>query len=89
MKGSESGPVLVAGNPGKSRLLQAVRQEDPNLKMPPDGKLSDAAIAALECWIEIGLPWPDSRSRAVPRPIRLPGGGTGPFSPSRCQPSRR
>ena len=62
-KGSESGPVLLAGKPEESRLVRAIRYNDKNLQMPPDGKLADEAIAALTRWVEIGLPWPESARR--------------------------
>src|SRR5262249_56614780 len=39
MKGSDSGPVVVPGEPDKSLLIQAVRQQD-NVKMPPKSKLT-------------------------------------------------
>lgn len=61
-KGSESGPVLLAGKPEESRLVRAIRYNDKNLQMPPDGKLPDEAIAALTRWVEIGLPWPEAPS---------------------------
>src|SRR5262249_37021680 len=38
LKGSDNGPVITAGDPGKSPLIQAVRQEG-EIKMPPKGKL--------------------------------------------------
>jgi hypothetical protein len=58
MKGSDSGPVVVPGEPDKSLLIQAVRQQD-NVKMPPKGKLSDQAIDTLTAWVKMGAPWPD------------------------------
>ena len=48
--------AIVPGDPESSRLIQAVHYDDPDLKMPPDGKLPDEAIQALETWVtnEIG-----------------------------------
>ncbi len=63
LKGGESGPGVMAGKPEESLLLQAVRHEG-GLKMPPDGKLSDTQIAALEKWIAAGAVWPGTE--AVP-----------------------
>ncbi|MGE0609561.1 MAG: DUF1549 domain-containing protein, partial [Pirellulales bacterium] len=60
LQGGDSGPVVVLGKPEESRLLHAVRYNDPDLQMPPEGKLSPTAIAALRNWIELGLPWPES-----------------------------
>jgi hypothetical protein len=58
LKGSESGPVVVPGNPGQSTLIRAVRQEG-ELKMPPKRKLPTEAIDALAAWIKVGAPWPE------------------------------
>ncbi len=46
--------VVVPGKPGESRLLQAIRYADPNLQMPPTGKLPDAVIADFASWIAAG-----------------------------------
>src|SRR5262245_45497866 len=39
-EGGANGPALVAGEPAKSLLIKAVRYEDKQLRMPPDGKLT-------------------------------------------------
>ncbi|MCA9128748.1 MAG: DUF1553 domain-containing protein [Planctomycetales bacterium] len=52
--GSDSGQVIVPGDPQSSRLMQALRYDDPDLKMPPDGKLPAATLAAIERWIARG-----------------------------------
>src|SRR5579871_2892309 len=57
LKGGDRGPTMTAGDPGHSRLLEAVRQTGA-LKMPPDGKLAAAEVKALEDWIRMGAPWP-------------------------------
>ena len=48
LKGGESGTVLVPGNPGQSRLIEAVRYATPELQMPPRRRLSDEQVAALK-----------------------------------------
>src|SRR5688500_8473165 len=53
-RGGFLGPAIVPGKPTESRLLLALRYADPNLAMPPDGKLSDAIIADFERWISGG-----------------------------------
>jgi hypothetical protein len=58
LKGGARGPVIVAGKPGQSRLLQAIRYSDPQLQMPPAGKLPDAVAADFETWIAAGAPDP-------------------------------
>ncbi len=40
-KGGTRGPALVSGEPGRSLLLKVVSYSDPDLRMPPPGKLSD------------------------------------------------
>jgi Protein of unknown function (DUF1549)/Protein of unknown function (DUF1553)/Planctomycete cytochrome C len=46
--------VVTAGKPEQSRLLQAIRYTDPDLQMPPTGKLPDSVIADFEQWIVAG-----------------------------------
>ncbi|MEQ2007763.1 MAG: PSD1 and planctomycete cytochrome C domain-containing protein, partial [Limisphaerales bacterium] len=59
LKGGDSGPAVVPGNPDKSSLIRAVRYTDSNLQMPPKGeKLSDAQIADLVAWVKMGAPDP-------------------------------
>ena len=67
-RGGESGETIVVGDPRKSLLIHAVRYEDPDLLMPPSGKLSDHEIASLEQWIRQGAFDPRNESiRAVDR----------------------
>src|SRR5438876_2513735 len=44
LKGGDSGPVVVPGQPGKSRLIEAVHYQNVDLQMPPKGKLPAAVI---------------------------------------------
>jgi hypothetical protein len=57
IKGGQTGPAVVPGKPDDSLLVRAVRHQD-GLEMPPDGKLNEAQIAALEDWIKAGAAWP-------------------------------
>jgi mono/diheme cytochrome c family protein len=57
LHGGGRGPAIVAGDPGHSLLIKALRQ-DGALKMPMGGKLSEAQIDAFEKWIQAGAPWP-------------------------------
>jgi mono/diheme cytochrome c family protein len=52
VKGSESGPVIVAGKPAESKLYQMVHEG----KMPPGkkDKLSKAEVEIVRRWIESG-----------------------------------
>jgi hypothetical protein len=64
LKGGETGPALVPGKPDDSLLIQAVRQTDENLQMPPKERLSDAEVAVLEKWVGLGAPWPVEKVQA-------------------------
>src|SRR5205814_8423084 len=57
LKGGDTGPAIVAGDPKKSLLMKAVHWEDDDLKMPPKKKLSAEQIADLEAWVRNGAPW--------------------------------
>ncbi len=61
LKGSDSGPVVVAGDPENSLLIAAVRFGG-ETKMPPKGKLPEKAIASLEKWVKLGAVWPKEGS---------------------------
>ncbi|MBI3413984.1 MAG: DUF1549 domain-containing protein [Verrucomicrobia bacterium] len=59
LKGGETGPAIISGDPEKSLLIKAVRYADENLQMPPKNKkLSPEQIADLATWIKIGTPDP-------------------------------
>jgi hypothetical protein len=62
LKGGDNGPALVPGEPAKSLLLKAVGYEDPDLRMPPRGKLPEELVADLRRWVSLGAPWPDDAS---------------------------
>jgi mono/diheme cytochrome c family protein len=64
LKGGDDGPVVTPGNPEKSILIRAIRH-DGDLKMPPKGKLTDAAIDALTQWVKMGAPWPEASAAAA------------------------
>ncbi len=58
LKGGESGPALVPGDPDKSRLITALRYKDENLQMPPKDRLSPEVVADFEKWVKMGAPDP-------------------------------
>lgn len=64
IRGGELGAALVPKRPGESLLIQAVRYEDADMEMPPDGRLADSEIAALTKWIQMGAPWPGRKKAA-------------------------
>jgi hypothetical protein len=56
--GGATGAAIIPGKADESRLLTALRYADPDLQMPPSGKLPDAVIADFEKWIAAGAPDP-------------------------------
>jgi hypothetical protein len=57
--GGDNGPAIIPGDLVKSHLIQAVRYTDPDMEMPPKGKLTANEIKVLEQWVAMGAP--DSR----------------------------
>jgi hypothetical protein len=57
LKGGDSGPILETGDPDQSLLIKAVRSNNEDLRMPPDGeRLSPAQLADFEAWVKMGAP---------------------------------
>jgi mono/diheme cytochrome c family protein len=66
LKGADVGPVVVPGDPDKSRLVHAVRQDgDHNMPPSPRQPLPPESVEALATWVKIGAPWPDGATVAV------------------------
>ncbi len=66
LAGGESGPAAVSGKPAESLLIGAIHYD--GLEMPPEGdRLEPLEIAALERWVELGLPWPKSDATSLAR----------------------
>ncbi|HBE96519.1 MAG TPA: hypothetical protein DDW68_05045 [Verrucomicrobiales bacterium] len=59
LKGGDSGPALIPGDPEKSLLIEVIRYEDTDMEMPPKSKLPDAVIADFENWVKNGAAWPE------------------------------
>ena len=56
-KGGESGALVNMSAPDKSLLLQAIRHDSKDLKMPKGAdKLPDGVIADLTRWVRMGMP---------------------------------
>ncbi|WP_310820959.1 PSD1 and planctomycete cytochrome C domain-containing protein [Stratiformator vulcanicus] len=53
LRGGDSGPTVIVGQPNHSLLVEALQYE--SLEMPPDGKLPDEVIADFKKWIGDGL----------------------------------
>ncbi len=64
LTGGDSGAAVVSGDVERSRIIEAVRYQNPELQMPPDNSLTNADIAILEQWVTMGLPDPRTVSEA-------------------------
>ncbi len=63
LKGGDTGPAVVPAKPEESLIVQAVTYRHDELKMPPNGKLSDADVQFLTRWVAQGAPWPADSAR--------------------------
>lgn len=52
--GGDSGPAIVPGDSTASRLMRVISDQDPELEMPPDGKLSQTIVDDFRLWIDAG-----------------------------------
>ncbi|RFC44425.1 MAG: Protein of unknown function (DUF1549)/Planctomycete cytochrome C, partial [Verrucomicrobia bacterium] len=63
LKGGDTGPSLVPGEPDKSLLITAIHYGDPETAMPPKkagGKLPPEVIADFQAWVQAGAVWAPS-----------------------------
>jgi hypothetical protein len=61
LKGGDTGPGLVPGDPQNSLLIQSLAHthKDPDLHMPKDGaKLDDSTLKHFVAWVTMGAPDP-------------------------------
>ena len=79
-QGADNGAVVVAGDPGKSRLIRAINR-DGDFPMPPKAALPPEAVAALTEWVKQGAVFPaaagpvakiDPKTHWAFQPVRLP-----------------
>jgi hypothetical protein len=73
--GGAGGPVIVAGRPDQSRLIEAIRWADPDLRMPPTKPLTPQQVERFEQWVRMGAPDPRADG-----PATQPGLGRKPVS---------
>ncbi len=58
LKGGDSGPSIVPGQPDESLLLDRLAETDPDLRMPPEGPpVTTAEVEQVRQWIAAGAPW--------------------------------
>lgn len=66
-KGGDNGPVIVAGNPEKSVLMQRILSKDSDEKMPPKGDdLSPQQVQDVMAWIRAGAVDPRTAPTKAP-----------------------
>lgn len=75
LKGGDTGPVVVPGEPDASMLIEVIRYEG-ETQMPPKKKLKAEEIAALTDWVKRGAFWPEPRPAAKMPSIGAPHGST-------------
>ncbi|MEO8132230.1 MAG: DUF1549 domain-containing protein, partial [Bryobacteraceae bacterium] len=64
LKGGDSGPAIIAGDPAHSRLISALSYKE-DLKMPPTGKLSEEQQTDFSTWVGMGAPDPRADTTVV------------------------
>jgi len=52
--GGDTGPAIVAGDSRESLLVRAMEYSDPQLQMPPHGKLPEPVVEDFRKWIDDG-----------------------------------
>ena len=67
LTGGDRGPAVVPGDPEASLIVSAIGHAD-DLKMPPDRRLPDSALADFSAWIREGAPWPSAGPKMTEGP---------------------
>ena len=89
LKGGDTGPAVVPGDPGKSLLLGAIRQTEGDLVMPPrkaGKKLPTNVLDDVDRWIREGAAFPSAGGPVAARhwafePIARPSVPAGTRTP--------
>jgi mono/diheme cytochrome c family protein len=63
-KGADTGAVVLAGDPEKSKLILSVRRVGDSA-MPPDKALPKEQVEALAKWVKMGAPFPKSTAKKL------------------------
>src|SRR6476620_1571775 len=67
LKGGDTGPSILPGNPEKSLLIKALKWSEEEFKMPPKKRLPREVVADFETWIRKGAPDPRVSSAPAPK----------------------
>src|SRR5262249_46903999 len=65
LKGGDTGPSILPGNPSKSLLIKAMKWTEEEFRMPPKKRLPAEVVADFETWIRKGAPDPRVSSAPV------------------------
>ncbi len=79
--GGMAGEIVNGRNWEASSLYARLTTSDEDLQMPPNERLSDEEIAAVQKWIELGAPWPDGDRAVMPSPGATVGTEHWAFEP--------
>ena len=73
LKGGDSGTALIAGDPDKSLIVEAIRYKNPDLQMPPKNRLTPAEVEILEKWVRQGAADPREamETEGAPKPVGM------------------
>ncbi|MCZ2342813.1 MAG: PSD1 and planctomycete cytochrome C domain-containing protein [Bacteroidales bacterium] len=63
-QGSDGGPIVIAGQPAKSKLLTSV-QRTGEYPMPPNKPIPADAVAILAEWVRLGTPFPTENAPKI------------------------
>jgi hypothetical protein len=61
LSGGGRGPAVIPGDMAGSLLIRAVEHTDPQLKMPPENRISNSELEVLKRWIADGAVWPQAQ----------------------------
>ena len=89
-KGGRTARRSSRATPTKSLLDPGGPPDHEDIKMPPKAKLPEPAVEALDAWVKMGAPWPDTadrRRRETRRTIAADALGV-PARPGRSRPRR-
>ena len=71
LKGGDTGPAIVPGEPDKSLLIEAIRYKNPDMEMPPKTKLPEGEIDLLVRWVKMGAPAPQTSAAPLAATRRI------------------
>ncbi len=69
LQGGETKAAIVPGKPDKSLLIEAIKYTNPDIQMPPKGKVPDEVVANLgAAGVQDGAKWPND-VKPVAKPV--------------------